>query len=431
MEFLKLVILSVIISRSGAGEKLGFYQALELALEKSPQYKSLILTDRNAVLSEKNAWTSFFPNLELNATHTYTQQNTSLYNSNSQHNPWANQAGFSLTENLYDNGDSWRFAQVSSLKQKIEAINLEGGRSRLLADVAKSFYDFSSAYGVLELQKQQIEALNVQFHTIEIRYQQGLKNSRDFLRIKAQLQSAEIGFISQKINLENLLSNLRTTIGEDQQTDFIPLTMEKLNIEHLQSLTTDPELTFEYRVSHFQSEISALKYESFRRTEWPRLSLKGSYNYVVPQYFGPKTVSDDKPFWNFTFLLIVDYPLWDWGQTSRKIEIAENQKKLEETSQYQSRLQVKQNLFSIKKQAHLLMKSLQLSDLILKTNEEAFRSLNQGYKNGRVNFLELVTTLNDLYSSRIQNLNLHFSLLKIRTEWAHNQGKIDEILKIH
>ncbi len=408
------------------GEAIDFHAALQRALDKSPKYNSLVLTERNASLLESNGWSALLPSFDLNATHTYTQKNEPLHPS---HYPWSNQAGLMITENLYDNGDTWRAAKIAGLNRRIEALNLQSGRSRLLVDVAKSFYDFSSANGGVELQKQQIEALRLQFHTIEGRYLRGLRNSRDFLRIKTQLQSAEIGLISQTLGLENARTALRTMIGEDGQPDFVPLV--QLETPGLQFPVVNAENSYDVRIANLRESVATLIYESLHRTEWPRLNLKSSYNYVQPQYFGGKNAGLDNPYWNFQAMVTLDYHLWDWGQTRRKIEVAENLRRIEDNTQAQTRLQVVQNLDSLQKQVTLGKSSLLLSEQILKSSESSFHSLNLGYLEGRVNYIDLVTALNDLYASRSQNLNLRFSLLKLRAELAHNEGTVDDVLKIH
>lgn len=418
------------VSKSNASQQVDFHQALQRAIDKSPQYRSLKLAEQNSKLAEKNAWNSLLPTFDLQASHSYNQLGGSSYfNIAPLHYPWSNQAGLMINETLYDNGDTYRLAKIASLDRKIGILNLESGRSRLLVNAAKAYYDFSAAYGSVELQKQQIEALRYQFRMIERRYEQGLRSNRDYLRIKTQLQSSEVNLLSQQISLENTRTNLRAALAESPDIDFIPLDAAKIDITKVDEPHLDPEETYEYQTSGLQDRISDLRYETIHRKEWPRLSLKSSYGYVQPQYIGPQMAGNDDPFWNFQAMIVLDYRLWDWLRTQRTVDIAENQKNIERNTQSLNRLQVQQNLDQLQKQALLLKKSFHMSIQILKSSEEAYQSLNRGYLDGKVNYLELITALNDVYSSRTQNLNLRFNILKYRAEQAHAQRKIDEVLK--
>lgn len=430
MRFILSAFLILASWQAQALETIDFHQALQRAVDRSPQYRSLILSQKNSTLLAKNAWNALLPTIDLQANHMYNQMggNDSL-NAAQLHYPWSNQASVSINENLYDNGDTFRLAKIASFGETVGLLNLESGRSLLLVRSAKAYYDFSAAFGTVELQKQQIEALRYQFRMIERRYQQGLRSNRDYLRIKAQLQSSELGLLSQQINLENTKTNLRAALGEPPDTDFIPLEGSRIDFGKVDYPQLDPEETYEYQVSGLQDKISELRYESVRRKEWPRLTLKSSYGYVMPQYLGPHLSGFDDPYWNFQTMLVLDYRLWDWFNTKRTVDIAENQKQIERNTQQLTRLQVQQNLDQLQKQAALLKRSYQMSTQILKSSEEAYQSLNRGYLDGKVTYLELITALNDLYSSRSQDLNLRFNILKFRAEQAHAQRKIDEVLR--
>lgn len=409
---------------------LDFHQTLQRSLDRSPRYQTFVLTAKNAQLGEKNAWVSLLPAFDLQATHTYTQQSgNSYYSISPYHYPLSNQAGLSITENLYDNGETWRQAEIASLNREYENLNLESGRSRLLVDVAKAYFDYSIAAAAVELQKQQIESLRTQLRMIEGRYKQGLRSNRDYVQVKAQAQSAEISLVTQQISLDSAQSALRLAIGEDTAVQFLPVDVSRMDFSRGPDSHVDVEQTYDYRLTHVQEKISDIRFQSAQRTEWPRLSLRGTYNYVQPQYIGSRTDGIDDPFWNLQAMLVLDFHLWDWGKTWRTVEIADNQKNIERSQQRQTRLQALDSIQTTQKQLSLLQSSFVISGEVLRAKEEAYRVLNRGYVDGKVTYLELITALNDLYSSRNQDLNLRFSILKLRAELAYIQGNVDDTFK--
>ena len=416
------------VKASFAAETLNFQQSLERAEQKSPGLNTLKLRAENAELASKSAWAALFPTVDLQATHTYAEQNTNPYFSTSyRHAPWSNQAGLSINENLYDNGLTWRQGRIADLELELQQLNFDSGRGQLLVTVAKAYYDYSLAIAAGQLQRQQIETLKTQFRTIDGRYRQGVSSNRDYLRIKAQLQSSEIGLLSQEIQVQQAKQNLRVAIGDTADLEFVPLIPRPLVNSPLSSVTL--ESTYGFRISDTQNRISEITLESARRLQWPKFSLKGSYNYVVPQYIGERTNGTDDPYWNLQAMVVLDFRLWDWGSTQRTARIAENLKRIDNNTQAVNTLRVREDLVQLEGQIKLLHESYKVSQQILKANQEVYDSLNRGYRDGKISYLDLITALGSLYQSRSQDLILKFNVLKSRLDWAYYEGKVDEVLK--
>ena len=418
---------------AGAQEKIDFHEAIARALKKSPDYDVLTHTEKMTQLSYKNSWSVFLPEFDLTATHGFYQQGgNAFYNQTTPLDPWSNLLGLSLTENLYDNGKSWNEMDVADLNDKIAKLSLQRGFQQLILTVAKAFYDFSSAAGGLELQKQEIETLRQQFHIIEGRYHHGVNSDRDFLRIKAQVQRSEIDLATQEIAAETTRQALRLAIGESSQVDFIPLVAKTEEVDVIRFPEISPEATFEFRIATAQDRISDIHYREVQREDWPRLTLQGMYSYNIPQYIGPVAAGGlDDPYWNLQATLVLNYAIWDWGIRRRNVEIADHQRQIEKDGQAKTRLQVQQDLNRLGKQTELYKRAYRESTQTLHDEERVYFSLNQGYRDSKVTYLELITALGDLYSIRNQYVSLQFNLLKTRANFAYYEGNLNEILNVH
>lgn len=412
-------------------EKLSFAQTLERALSQSLEFRSLKLVQNSALLSEKNAWWNLAPTVDLTASHSYLNYSGQDSRTTAAAYPWSTQAGLNISENLYDNGNSWRNAEIASLVSKIETLKSEKGRSKLLVDVAKAFYDYSQAVISKDLQQQQTDTLKMQYKSIESRYRQGLQSNRDYLRIQAQIQSSEISLLNQQLQLNSAITGLRSLIGEFGQPEFVAIdpTREKgFPVISIQGL--DPQASFEFRIASLQNEAADLRYTSVSRSRLPTVSLKGSFDYVAPQYLGTgKTGTNTDPYWNLQALLVIEYRLWDWGSRERQVEIADNSKNIEYNSQAIIKLNTQKNIEEIKLRAQLLQDSFKANQQMLKASQSAYQNLNTAYLEGKVSYLELITSLSDLYSARQQDLNLRMNILKLKAELAYYQGNVDEVLK--
>jgi outer membrane protein TolC len=435
--YLPLLVCSLLASQlAWTTETLNFGQALQRAREKSPDYDAAKRSTRNSDLSYKKAWAVLLPQADLQAQHFYNQQGSSNLLSNSQPTvsslssattPWSDLLSLNLTENFYDNGDSLRLMEIADFSKQLGQLSQNLSLQQLFLKVSKAYYAFSAAAGSIELQSQEIKTLRKEFSTIEGRYRQGVSSNRDFLRIKAQLMRSEIEFASRQISLGESLQALRVSIGERDSVDFVPFTPNLSKLNEIEFPVVEPEQALDFRIAHLQNKISDLKYRSVARQNWPRLSLKSAYSYNDPQYIGPSG-SGLTPYSNFQVALVLDYSLFDWGIRRHNIEIAENQKTIESDAQEAVRISVQQDLHKLVAQAVLLQQSFQKSQQILKDEMEVYSSLNRGYREGKVSYLELITALGELYSAKAQFLNLQYSLLNERASLAFYQGNLDEVL---
>lgn len=437
--FLYLFYLLLPSIGSGSTPRIDLHEALQLALSKSPEYQSLLLKERNSSLQAKNAWALLFPTIDLQALHQYGDRSSGV-NSGSEslsttHLPWATQAGITISENLYDNGETWRNTKIAELNVQLQHLLSLSGRSKVLIQIAKAFYDYSLASATYQLQEEQLQLLQVQFSSIESRYHQGLSSNRDYLRSKAQIHSAEVENLTQKLQIDEMKSKLRELLGTFEALDFrpvVPKNFASFDLNKGQN-TLFPPLsdTLPYRIAELQSQISELKHQSATRAELPRLGLQGSYNYVMPQYMGSRISGVDDPYWNLKLSLVLDYRLWDWGTSQRNVAIASNQRMIDEKSQDSARLKARHDLDALKKQELILNSSARLIQQILKARQEAYASLSRAYRDGKASYLELITALNDLFGSRNQEIGLRFSLLKLKLDLAYYEGNVDEVLEIH
>jgi outer membrane protein TolC len=417
--------------------KLDFQAALKRALERSPDFDVAKRNALNARLNYKNSWAVLLPQVDIQLQHLYNSQGGSAYSTTTTTSTGAivpltatqssDLFGLTVNENLYDNGDSWRAMEVAEYGRDIGNLTLKKGQQQLLLNVAKAFYNYSSAVANLELQEQEIETLRQEFRTIEGRYQQGVNSNRDFLRIKAQLQKSEIDFATQKISLQDSLQSLRLAMGERETLEFVALRPEPEKLKVLQFPNVQPEDSFDYQIAHLQNLISDLKYRTVQRQDWPRLSLKSEYSYNDPQYLNQQ-LAGTEAYWNFQVALVLDYSLWDWGTRSNNVEIADNQRSIDNDGQESTRIQVKQDLNRLSVQVGFLSQSFKESEQILKDEQAVYTSLNLGYREGKTTYLELITALSDLYSAKSQFLNLQYSLLSARASLGFYQGNLDEVL---
>jgi outer membrane protein TolC len=412
-----------------AAESMDLKHTLELALEHSPEFESAGLTAKNAELSYKNARASLLPQLDLQLNHQYARGGTGLLTlQDGAQSPWSNALNLRLSENLYDNGESLRQLDLSSIAQTVSTISLEKSKNSLLLKVLDAYFNYSLAVGSLQLQREQLETLRVQLRSIESRYRQGLTSNRDYLRTKAQVQRAEISIYTKGYSVESSRSSLRTAIGTNEQIDFVPYVPALKAVAGLDFPNVEAEDSFDFKLAALQDKTSELEFRSVQRNYYPRLSLQGNYSYNLSQYIGPRDFAGS-PLWNAQAMLVLDYNLWDWGIRKRNVDIARNKQSIDRNAQQNTRINLTQNLITLKAQIKELRQTFQLNQEILRVDEDAFGSLQRAYRDGKVSYLDLITALNDLYGSRNELLSLEFELLKAQANLAYYQGRVYETVQ--
>jgi outer membrane protein len=410
-------------------EKLNFKAALQRALDKSPDYDIAVRSRSNSELRSKNAWSLLLPSLDLTANHTFGQLGVGNDNYRAfNQQPWTNQLGLRLSENLYNNGENYRLAKIADLEFKVGELSLLRSKNQILVNVAKAYYDFSEAAGNYSLTVAQLKTLKEQFKTMESRYFQGLSSNRDYLRIKADTQRSEVNALTQKYNVQEKREALKAVIGDSGNLDFEPYDPRGLKPDGLTFPTLDPEKTLDFRIASATQDVAEIRNESVRREYWPRLSLQGSYELVQPNYLGNRTDLENQSYTNLQGLIVLEYNIWDWGIRRRNVEISNNEWRIEISKQETTRIQVRQNLRNLNANKTTLLESFKISSQILSASEDVYVSLNRAYREGKVTYIDLINALGDFYGSRTQNLSLRYNLLKLRADLAFYEGNADEVL---
>lgn len=430
-QFFWVLGLSLLAIGAEARDVLTLQQTLAKALERAPDYRGLVAEEIKAHLSEANAKNMYLPKLDAQARHAYSDVTSSSSTSTSTavHSPWSNSLALSLSENLYDNGDSYRLARISDIQWRIARLNREKGRRDLLRRVALAYFDYSSAAMSLTQQKSQASVLKTQFRNIEGRFRQGLSRNGDYLRIKAQLERAEIAITNQEITLNEKRLRLQEIMGAEDEYDFQVLTPKSGALLGLKFMPVDPLKTAEFQIAELIDKASEIRVTSAQRANWPRLSLKGTYSYNQPQYLGSRVSPADDAYWNLEGSIVLDYGLWDWGSRKRDIEIAESQRLIDSTQQDITRLKVKQALNALAQNSAAVQSTYGKSRQIAKDAEEIYAIVSRSYREGKSTYIDLASALDELLSSRLQVVQLEFRLLQARTELSYYDGTIDEILQ--
>lgn len=422
------------IKNDSTANVLNLKDSVQYAIEHSPSFDSLKKTLNISELEEKSALAKNFPSLDLTTTHGIKDNNADLKLTSSAQ-PWYSDFNLALTENIYDNGASYTRYKISSLSKKQSLLNSDNQKNKICLDIVKQFVYFSLNFKLLQIQEKQFELINKQYSSIYKDYSQGLKTKNDYLRFKTQVSRSEIDLINAKNNLEKSKIELKKLIGlnlsNDTQINFEPINLD-YKISSLDQFNQN--LVIEnhplYQISQIQKEINQLNSEQIHRKNLPEFFITAGLNYTSSNYLNNgQTFSDnDQLGWNA--LLTLKYNFFDWGIRARDQEISYLKEKISNNSLDTDLLSLNSELQQLKLTSAQIIKNYSLAQELLNLEKTNLNFIEREYKNGKVQYLDLIAVINNLSDAEIKFYTSASEAYSLHYTYLHHQGKLyDDLIK--
>jgi outer membrane protein TolC len=424
-----------------AGATLTLSDAIQTALENSPTYDS---AEKNEVVNRlqyRSSIAKLLPSIDFSSTDGLQNNipiasNAATLLTPNPTAPWYSTLNLGITENLYDNGVSLTGLAVADLSQDVAEISSLKVRDNLVLNVADEFYTYSLSSVLLEVRKQQQALLEKQFDLLSSQYQQGFKTRADFLRLKTQVQQAEIDRIEAEDALTQSGTKLRQILGinlkQDTTYSFTPVSVawnEKFDVLkeiHQPSL----DQFYDTRIAKLQNDINEKSVDLVRRNYYPQVDLTTGANYNNQSYLNSTEPFSAGHQLSWDALITVQYNLWDWGIRKRAVQIAEGTRDMQADTITLGLQQDQQDLEGMMGNFAKIKRNFRLSRELLGMQEESNSLLEAQYREGKVTYLDLITSLNGLLNSKIQFCTSYFDVLRSLAKYDYYKGQIyDSLLK--
>lgn len=440
--FIPLAIATFLSASAWASLKpLSLQDAVQFALENSPAFDTAKKTQAIRELENKNAFAKLLPSVDFSTTNGLQNNipiasangNTSLWTPNSSA-PWYSSVNLGVSETLYDNGVSFINLSITHLNRELAALAYLKNRDSLALDVASEFYRYSLATTLLEVRKQQQAVLEKQLKALSSQYQQGFKTKSDFLRIKAQAQRAEIDRITAENNIILSSAELRKLLGvsyrDKDPPSFNPIRVNRdQSIERRFPKKTPPfENTYDYRITKIQEQVNDKAVTLTQRNFWPQVSVISGVSYYNQNYLNSNTEFSAGNQLSWNAVLTLQYNIWDWGTRRRDVEISKYNRDIQENSMNQGLLEINAKITGVMADISRISHNYKLSQELLSLEEESNRNLEIQYREGKVTYLDLVTSLNSLLDAKVQFHTSYFDALQAVAKYRFYEGNIYEAL---
>ena len=418
----KIVLFFFLISTSAWGSVWGREQLVKKALAESPNILKAKDTFLVAQLEEKNASLYWLPTLDLLAVHgrQEARPTPTLY-------PWRSETSLLLNESLYDNGESYKKSQIQNLRKEIASLRYRDLTGRLIVDVNSFYFDYCLAEKRRDITNKYSKELERQLDWVTAQFRNGLKTRKDFIRFKAQSQRSELDLIKSERDVEKAKSALLEKVGflQQENTSVECVLKYSTKLEELQENRQNPLLASE-QVLEKQKIISDYQVALISRKIWPEVFLTAAANYGSQNYIETGSSFKDQEATSWSALLTLKWNLWDWGLRRNRLEIQESSERIVQHDLESESLAARKEWQDFISTKAAFLKSYKLAKELEKIEKDNFTSIEQDYRMGRVNYLDLTTVLSNYLESQVQALEYDMELQKNMIKTQYYLGRLNE-----
>lgn len=410
-----------------AGDQGGTLSSLlHEALAHNPKIKASMQDAEALGFKQHNTLTAFLPSLDLIAEHGL-QKRLSSFSTADANSPWQSQLSLKLSESLYDNGVSWVNRQTANVGVSLAQLSLEQARDEVALELIEAYLDSSQAEHLLLANLELQKTLNSQFNLAERQYRQGMRTRKDFLRFRGEVQRTDMQNLELVKQKQLALEKIAILIGKDKNTG--PLAINFYDPRRV-PLPTPPKKTLvagtsrEAQIFALQNQISDFDVELVRKKNLPQIKLNSYLSYLASDYSGTAKAlyEQDQVQWGMS--LSLEYNIWDFGSRQRDIAIAVAKKTASEY-RFEEKMQgLDQTLNELNSDLDLGKKNHALAEELLKLEEESYALLASEFRQGRVNYLELVQGLQNLNAARSGYVRATFTYLSTLARYNFHEGNI-------
>ena len=412
--------------------------AIDHALKFSPKMATKHYALETAQLTHDNSRASYLPQLAASSLVGMAGQRFVATNSSDELIGPTSKVDVRLSETIWDGGLRGFEVERSEIAIDIAQLNYLDARNQLILEITKAYFDFSEAADLHTAQKASLEISKKQFAQAEAFYKAGVTPRRDFLRSQAEVQRLQLNAAQSNDNAIRLSDVLRSLTGASVQDApelaYVPMMpVATIVAAVLGKAPSSPSTSQDLiavkrdRLQRAAADIS-LAMER-RKTLWPTVDLSVGSSYGASDFVGAKPprkafFEQDAVTWNVQ--LAVHYTLWDWGTARRNVEILANQQSLEKSERADVISHLLLQRASSLKAREFSAKNYELSQELLRLDEDAFKTIENDYRQGRASYVDVGDALEKLLESQTSASRTYFSHLRTTWESFFYEGVIYE-----
>lgn len=396
--FILLSLLSFSSSLFSAVMNLNLGDTISYALDHSPQLDTAKRELSISQLEVENSFTHFLPKMDSSITHNWTSTPEVGFDR------WrrGDKLNLTLTENLYDNGESYTRYQINQLRYKEKLVALQKIQNEVCKKVAYAFIQYRSSLKRLEIQKQHFEILSKQYEQTAKDYHGGVKTEESYLRFKADLYRAQLDLQYAENEVTEFLLTLKKELGDTSSMEKMGFNFhevdEKKDLHRAFPLLKIEEF-YDLRMASFQNQAQQLSSQLVKRNYWPQLNFKTELSYNHPTYLKGDPYMRKERF-SGQAGIVLQWNIWDWGEKRREVDIALEQEKIVQNRARVEELNLVEEMEKLQVRIKLSQSNYRVSETLLGLEKKNFASIEGAYRSGKMTYLDYIKSLENYLSAQ-------------------------------
>ena len=358
--------------------------------------------------------------------------------------PYGSELSLTLTEVFYNNGMNALGESAAESKVQTAKHRLVYAQNKVAFEVLSTYLNYSYAVKSEAILKKQNKILREQTDLISKGYYKGEKTKRDFLRFKSQLTKNEMNLRTITTNVEKQYLEFCKVVGisnsvqqnepsSDRNCNSLFSILIPFNFEKINTQTQFNNDNFDHfpilKILSSQRKTNELLFEISKKKNSLEVTLSSVIDYSNSQFVGTGQRFSENGITSWNALLGVKYNFWDWGTRNNLIRIAAENKSIEENKTKTEELSLRTNYEIQKKNLVLYQKNLEQASTLMTLEKENFQTIDRDYRNGKSQYLDLVSGLNDLSDAESRYFSAANEFLISKINLMHLEGNLYEFVK--
>jgi outer membrane protein TolC len=413
---------------TGFGATVSLEQAIRSAVANSPEVQARARELEARTLELRSAEAGFYPALNFETVNGWSHTEPSATGSDT-----VGRMRLALEGTLFDNGlDQSRIAKARLALERAR-LQLDEERNKVTLAVVVAFLDYSLASSEQAIQREQHDLYLQQHKLINNLYRQGVRRSRDFIRIEAGVKGSELQLLGTDTAFKKSESELRRVLAEPlvPSEGKEPLNLQAADLTQMEGVTVPAaapalETQLLWKMTDLDRRIEEETVYAARREVGPRLYVTTGIGRYANNYWDQASANVQGPVqgWDWNALATLKWSLWDWGVRDRAVEIARAGKDARlarlDSDLLTRRSEIENMMLDLRKAGE----EVRLSNEVLRLQRESLKITQSDYRNGQADFTDLILSISNLASARSSQARAIANLRKALARYQYFQGTI-------
>lgn len=416
---------------------------INYALEKNIQLQQNKISLQESEVDVKTAKAALFPSLSFNTGQNLVnrpyQQNSATVNGTeiiTSNNKTTYNGSYNLGAQwtLWNGGQRLNNIKQQKKNKEIAELSVAETENTLKEEITKLFLQILYADESVNINKGTLEVSKATYERAKELFNQGSISKADLAQLEAQVGNDEYQLVTSESSLRNYKLQLKQMLELDGNTEM-ELELPVLDDAKVMQLLPNQEEVYqialanrpEIQSSKLSIDNAKLAISSAKSGYYPTISLSASTSSMTNNSSQNNWAQQMKYGWNNMIGLNISVPIFNNRQTKSAVEKAQFQYNSSLLNLQDQQKGLYSDIETIWLDALNAQQQYAAAEVKLKSSQTSFDMVNEQFKLGMKNTVELLTEKNNLLSAQQQRIQAKYMAILNRTLLDFYAGKDIEL----